>query len=850
MKKLILLITLGLLVSFTSNVKAQTCKAAIDYIFSDTTNTYTLLNTGSSGKGYSFYWDFGDGKSSTSRFVTHTYAKKGTYRIVLYVYYSGSGACSDSATVTIKADGKNPCNADFNILSDSSNIYKYKFVAIDTSETNYSWYFPTTGSTKKKVDYTFAKAGNYSICLDVQTQNEHCVDTVCKTIKVGNCKAKFGYSIDHQKKTVNFSDSSTVKNTKYYWVFGDGKTSFSKNPSHAYSKPGNYRVLLVVIDSVTKCLDSIAVVIRINTICKAEFSHQFNSKTNVSFLNKSASSSYYFLWTFGDGSSSTAKNPGSHTYSKPGKYWVTLLVKDSLKTCFDSTGYSITISPCNADFYVLPDTLTYLKYYFVAISGRGSKQHSWYYSGVTSKSNLDTTSFKFPAKGNYTVCHILRDTTNKCSDTVCKSVSIGLAKCDSTFNYKVSGDSLYFSFVKSAKKLVWDFGDGHRDSGYTHGSHTYSKPGTYNVCLTVYCIGGKTKKCVSITIKGTSCSAKFSFKQDTANKLKIAFTNLSTISSSTKFVWKFGDGKTSADKSPAHTYGAYGKYTVCLFISDSSTRCSDSVCVSLNVSKPACDSFLNYQVKGDTIYYKYQFGAKSVRLDFGDGTSSNSKLGAHGYSKPGTYKVCLTALCSATDSSKYCFNITISSKCKAFFTIALDTTKKFKLYLINKSSNTSSTKYFWSFGDSSFSSKRNPTHQYSSFGKFEVCITVTDTATKCTSKYCDSLGLDSNGRLYKQTKWDLVVLDEMVFGINKVEKAMLNIYPNPASSKLYIELGNLQGSYHNLEIVNVTGEICMKTEVDYSKDLLELNIENLPKGLYLIKMSNNHDIIYKRMIKN
>lgn len=100
MKKLILLITLGLIVSFTSNVKAQTCKAAIDYIFSDTTNTYTLLNTGSSGKGYSFYWDFGDGKSSTSRFVTHTYAKKGLtelfymFTLVVRVLVSDSCDCN------------------------------------------------------------------------------------------------------------------------------------------------------------------------------------------------------------------------------------------------------------------------------------------------------------------------------------------------------------------------------------------------------------------------------------------------------------------------------------------------------------------------------------------------------------------------------------------------------------------------------------------------------------------------------------------------------------------------------------------------------------------------------------
>jgi len=850
MKKLILLIVLGLMAFFANEVQAQTCKAAIHYLIGDTTNTYNFYNVGTTGKGYTSRWDFGDGKGSTKDYDIHTYSKKGTYRVVLYVNYTGTSSCYDSTGITIKADEKNPCNADFKFIKDSSNSLKFKFVAVDMTENSYWWHLPSSNSKVKKFDLTFSKAGNYTICLEVKTPKKYCEDTVCKLVKTGNCKSNYGFSIDHQKLTVKFSDSSIISNSHYYWVFGDGKTSFTKNPVHIYSKSGTYRVLLVVMDSVTKCLDSISKFIKINPVCKAEYSYANSGKNTISFTNKSASSSYYYSWSFGDGTSSSAKNPSPHVYNKPGKYWVTLIVKDSLKTCLDSIGYSIGVSGCSADFNVFPDTLTYLKYHFKAFSGKSSAIHVWYYSGAVFKSNKDTASFKFSSKGKYTVCHISKDTANKCSDTVCKNVSIGMALCDSTFNYKASGDSLIYSFSKTAKKLVWDFGDGYLDSTSLNGSHVYTKPGNYNVCLTVYCIGGKTKKCVSISIKGTSCAANFNFKHDTANRLKTLFFNQSTINSTTKFLWKFGDGKTSTSKSPDHLYAAYGKYNVCLLIADSSKRCSDSICISLNISKPGCDSFFYYKIIDDTLYYTYKSRAKSVRWSFGDGASATSKTGSHRYNKSGTYTVCLTAYCSSTDSSKFCTKITIAPKCKSYFTIALDTTKKFKLFLINKSSNTSSTKYFWSFGDSSFSSKHNPTHQYSKFGKFEVCLTITESAINCKSIYCDSLGLDSNGRLYKQTKWELVDNDEMVFGITKIEKSKLNVYPNPANSKLYIELDNLQSNYKMLEIVNVTGEVCLKTEVDPSKELLELNIENLCKGVYIIKMSNDTDFIFKRMIKN
>jgi hypothetical protein len=238
----------------------------------------------------------------------------------------------------------------------------------------------------------------------------------------------------------------------------------------------------------------------------------------------------------------------------------------------------------------------------------------------------------------------------------------------------------------------------------------------------------------------------------------------------------------------------------------------------------------------------------SVRWDFGDGSSSTAASGTHTYKKSGTYNMCVTVFCT-TDTSKTCVSINVS-RCNALFTLALDTTQKFKLFLINKSTSTSSMKYYWDFGDGSSSTARNPTHKYNTFGKFSICLTLTDSAINCNSTYCDTLGLDSNGKLLKAGGWDLVVLDESIFGVESISKSEMKVYPNPANDKITIELSNANIRYDHLEIIGYNGQVVLSQPIDLVKEKMEVNIENLSKGLYLIRLQNDQGQIYTKMIKN
>jgi len=120
------------------------------------------------------------------------------------------------------------------------------------------------------------------------------------------------------------------------------------------------------------------------------------------------------------------------------------------------------------------------------------------------------------------------------------------------------------SSAGSITKWLWNFGDG--QTGTIHSpSHTYSKAGAYTVTLTVTGAGG-TNTCTQpgyITVYAAP-EANFSATPSSGKApLQVNFTNKST-GLVTSWLWRFGDGATSTDESPDHTYNTPGTYTAML----------------------------------------------------------------------------------------------------------------------------------------------------------------------------------------------------------------------------------------------------------------------------------------------
>ncbi len=323
---------------------------------------------------------------------------------------------------------------------------------------------------------------------------------------------------------------------------------------------------------------------------------------------------------------------------------------------------------------------------------------------------------------------------------------------------------------------TWDFGGG---SSSTLQNPTYSYPtaGQYDVSLVVRDANGcqsnvlmkqyiqvGSKLPVDFTTTGptVSCATPFlvNFKDN---------TNLTGFNGPFTYLWDFGDGQTSTQKDPSHTYTAFGSYNVTLTIVDQATNCSATIAkpnyvnlynetISIGgTAKDGCAPLgVNFtgiinttpattRIPGQTIQWNFGTGNPADNVS-GTSDQNNIKNPYFQYSNPGTYTVTFQttgpdASCNKTVTQTNFVtvrtkptNLTVTANprnsCSAPATVTFN------------GSATDGMTYFWRFGDGSTSTSQNPTHQYNSSGNYRVVFYASN-ATGCS----DSIVLNNYIRI-------------------------------------------------------------------------------------------------------
>jgi PKD repeat protein len=210
------------------------------------------------------------GPNATAAMLTG--AAAGTYRVYVTAYNSaGESTPSNTISVSVGAAAPPPPPppptpqapfASFVVSPGSGTAGSTTFSFLDQSTgsiTSRSWNFGDGGTSNiANPTHVYANAGTYTVVLTVsgpggQSQTTRGLSVSAPAPAIPNVTAAFDFNpaSPNVRDNVTFVDASSGSPTAWSWSFGDGTTSSSPNPVHAFAAPGAYFVTLTAFNSVS-----------------------------------------------------------------------------------------------------------------------------------------------------------------------------------------------------------------------------------------------------------------------------------------------------------------------------------------------------------------------------------------------------------------------------------------------------------------------------------------------------------------------------------------------------------------------------------------------------------------------
>lgn len=665
------------------------------------------LSADPDGDGLTYVWDFGDGSPKLSGLkVSHTYQKSGSYPVILSVNDgTGTKNSSSETTITVIINERPVANAGLDKTICSGDL-----VLFDGSDSfdpeggllKYLWDF---GDGTKAEGVSPAKKyntpGNYTVTLTVQDESGLDCNTNSSQISVVVVESPMAVAGVDQIVCTNslvFFDGSKSTDfdgvvNSFSWDFGDGNSGGGEKPTHVFSKPGTYRVVLTITgDQIGDCDNSSTDEITVTVIEGPKANFVFDKKAPVnSAVQFDASSSdgrgagiSKYVWDFGDGTTGEGEKV-SKIYEKHGQYFVTLTVSvESNNECNSATIKDYIIINASP-VAVIGDVKTAGPFESIVFSGIKSSDPD----GIITRYN-------------------------------------------------------------------WDFGDGAKATG-VEVNHSYSKPGTYNAVLTVtdnFSLSNSTgSQQITVTINETPVPVISSPFSACAGE-NVEFSGELSKDSDGKimsYFWSFSDGFTDEGEKISKSFLIPGIYTVTLRIDDGSKAANSTGLISkeIKINTPpyanggadrvVCagepvmfDASLSNDIDGDSLTYNWNMG---------DGGIYNSKVINHTFKGEGNYKVLL----SVNDNSKAACAISIDTinvkvnrapvapqaKAISGFTGGAHDAITFDASSA-KDADGDPLSYDWDFGDGSKGSGKIVSHYFKTAGNYKVTLTINDNSgLKC-----------------------------------------------------------------------------------------------------------------------
>ncbi len=287
----------------------------------------------------------------------------------------------------------------------------------------------------------------------------------------------------------------------------------------------------------------------------------------------------------------------------------------------------------------------------------------------------------------------------------------------------------------SPTSWYWEFGDGGTDTAQNP-SHTYSTAGTYSVMLITTGVCGPDTliqtDLITIDLPPAPVAAFSGDPVSGCGPLEVTFTDESG-GDITSWAWDFGDGATSTEQHPVHTYTYAGDFDVQLTVTGPGGSDFLEEIAFISVTPDVAADFLATPTTGTapvSVDFEDLSGGSpnTWSWDFGDGGSDSAQNPSHTYTQAGTYTVRLIAFGTCGPDTLIQTDLIVIDAPPApvagFSGDPVNGCGPLEVTFTDESGG-DITSWAWDFGDGDTSTDQNPVHTYTYSGDFDVQLTVT-----------------------------------------------------------------------------------------------------------------------------
>ncbi len=700
---------------------------------------------------FTYTYNFGDATPvDHAASPTHIYTTPGTYTVTMSVTDASVPPQTNVYTTVVTISGVNPdftfidhCGPDPRVFTNTSSNPL-------NAPVTWSWNFGDGSPFDNSMSpaHHYANDGNYNVTLTAVSNG--CTKTNTYQIHYAR-QPNAAFTTLHScvGNVTNFTSipDTTPGTYSYAWNFGDAGTAIGANTTHTYASANTYNVVLTVTLASNGCTATATVPVQIVNVPIINFSWiptTLCDATPVTFTDLTPGSPHGWLWDFGVTPTVTSNLASpTFTFPSPGTYFISLT--DTVGTDCPSTGTQQLIvrqgpsvsftgnDECVGNFIIFMDQST-------PSPGTGTITHWQWDFGDGSNTVADTfatANHIYTSDGIQTITLTVR-TDSGCVGTSSQTVFIyPLPQPDFFTTQTCSGSLIQFTDNSTIIGGIpvawsWNFGDGSAINTDQNPIHMYLTSGNYNIIFTVTSNHNCT---ASINIQLTidqGPTPNFTYSTACEGQV-IQFTDFSCANPPCNLIWTwdFGDGpnSTSKQEDPFHTYISAGTYNVTL-IDTAMSGCVASITNSITVHPNPVANFFDSMlcVNSGSKFLDSSFVSigliNSWAWDFAGLGNDFVPNPIFNFPDTGIYPVTLVVQSSGPCISSITKSVTVIPGPVAGF--SFDPQTGFStLPVIFTDTSSGSDLYFWDFGDSTYSTLQNPTHEYQTFIGDTHCVVVT-----------------------------------------------------------------------------------------------------------------------------